>query len=367
MNKDVAVIGAGTAGLIAAKTLAQLGIPTKVYDQKKVLGVPVRASGILSINGLNGLGIDYRRAVTNTLYGARIHAGREVMKVEAKKAMAHVLDRKELNDLCHDEAVAAGADVVLERRINGQKLDLLAESNIIVGADGAVSEVAKHFSMGEIGRYAVTYKAEFNISPKDLGLVDLFFDKNISEGLFGWFSPNAKDILEVGIGVDSQNGNAKTAYEKFIARPYVSVILGDAKPINEGASIIPMRLRKRIVDERRKVLLVGDAAGQVKPSTGGGIVYGGNAAMMAAEAIREHLASNIPLASYEKRYNSKYGFDTWIHSAVNVVCSKKFGLSHMIRAMNAVGVPSFLSRYGDMDMPSLIFRNIFRAQDLHSY
>jgi|GEM_PF-1145067 flavin-dependent dehydrogenase len=367
MKDGVAVIGAGTAGLIAAKKLAQLGIPTVVYDQKKVLGVPVRASGILSINGLDGLGIGYGRAITNTLYGARIHAGGETMKIEAKKAMAHVLDRKGLNDLCHDEAVANGADVILERRIGGQKLDLLAESNIIVGADGAVSEVAKHFSMGKIRKYTVTYKAEFNIASEDPRLVDLFFGKNISDGLFGWFSPNAKDILEVGIGVDSQSGNAKAAYERFTASPYVSGILGGAKPISEGASIIPMSLREKIVDEERRVMLVGDAAGQVKPSTGGGIVYGGNAAMMAAEAIHDHLSGKAPLGSYERKYNRKYGLDTWLHSAANAIYSGGVVLDLAIRAMNALGVPSFLSKYGDMDMPSLTFRNIFKAQDSYSY
>ncbi|HUB92495.1 MAG TPA: NAD(P)/FAD-dependent oxidoreductase [Candidatus Saccharimonadales bacterium] len=359
MKDGVAIIGAGTAGLIAAKALAGLGVQATVYDQKRVLGKPVRASGILSIKGLEELGIDYRRAVTNTLYGARIHAGGRSFTIRAGREVAHVLDRKELNDLCHDEAVAGGAEVVLGERINGQRLEELSGSGIIVGADGAVSEVARHFGMGGIRNYVITYKAEFELAPEDPGLVDLFFDNRVSRGLFGWFSPNSKDLLEVGIGLDSRNGNAKSAFKAFVSGPYVSGILGSSKMVTEGASIIPMGLRRRIVDEKRRVLLVGDAAGQVKPSTGGGIIFGGNAAIMAAGTIKRHIDGGSALSDYEAAYNRKYWIDTALHSLANSVYSRlgSRSLGLAIDVLNAVGIDSFLGRYGDMDMPSMILRN----------
>lgn len=360
MKDKVAVIGAGTAGLIAAKKLAQLGADATVYDQKRTLGHPVRASGILSIRGLAELGIDYGRVVTNTLHGARIHAGGEVMSVESDEEIAHVLDRKRLNDLCHDEAVANGADVVLGRRIDGKMLEQLAEKNIMIGADGAVSQVAKHFSMGEIGRYCLTYKAEFNIASQHPGMVDLFFDNKVSKGLFGWFCPNASDLLEVGIGVDSRQGNARAAFERFLSTDAVSEVLCGARPVSEGASIIPMTLRRRIVDGGRKVLLVGDAAGQVKPSTGGGIIFGGNAAIMAAEGVRKELDGGDGIREYERRYRRKYAFDTALHSIANRLYSglDQRSLGYLIRIMNALRVDSLLGRYGDMDMPSLMLRKM---------
>ncbi len=363
MKNEVAVIGAGTAGLMTAKRLAELDVPVTVYDRKKVLGYPVRASGILSITGLRELGLDYSRAVTNTLYGARIHADREVMAVESGEAKAHVLDRKMLNDLCHDEAAARGAEVVLESKVDGQKLDALAERGIVVGADGAVSQVARHFGMGEIGRYCLTYKAEFNIEADDTRMVDLFFDNRISPGLFGWVCPNSKDVLEVGIGLDSTRGNAKGAFERFAASEAVSSMIAGSKLLGAGASIIPMLRRRKIVDAERKVLLVGDAAGQVKPSTGGGIIFGGNAAIMAAEGVREELDGGKGLLGYERRYNRKYVLDTMIHSAANRIYSGlgAGSIGYMIRLFNALGMGRFLGRYGEMDMPSLVFRNIVQG------
>ncbi len=360
MKDSVSVIGAGTAGLIAAKRLAQLGVETTVYDQKKVLGHPVRASGILSIRGLDGLGIDYGRAVTNTLHGARIHSGGETMEIRAGAPVAKVLDRKLLNDLCHDEAVANGANVMLGSRVAGHALEALSEANIVVGADGAVSEVAKHFRMGDIGRYAVTYKAEYNIRHDDPGLVDLFFDPGVSRGLFAWFCPNAEDILEIGIGVDSKAGNAKASFQKFLSLPRVYSVIGSSRPVSEGASIIPLALRTKIVDNDRGIVLVGDAAGQVKPSTGGGIIYGGNASLMAARSIKNHIEGNASLEEYRKAYMRKYSLDTRLHAFANWIYSrageKEFGFA--LRVLRGLGVGSFLGRYGDMDMPSSILRNL---------
>ena len=162
MRKKVAIIGAGTSGLIAAKRLAALGIETTVYEQKSRLGYPPKASGIVSISGLDGLGIKYKKAVTNTLYGSNIHAGKEVLKVRSDKPKAQVLDRVVLNELCCKEAEESGAKIRIGEKIEGKTLGSLCEENILIGADGPLSTVARHFEMGPLGRHVLTYKAEFD-------------------------------------------------------------------------------------------------------------------------------------------------------------------------------------------------------------
>ncbi len=363
MKREVAIIGAGTAGLIAAKRLAELGIELRVYDQKRILGYPVRASGILSVKGLGELGVNYSNAVTNTLYGARIHAGGEVMEVVSREKKAHVLDRKRLNELCYDDAAAAGARIVLGERIRGHGLDVLADKGIVVGADGAVSEVAEHFKMGGIKRYCLTYKAEYNISAVDPEIVEVFLDNRITKGLFGWLCANTADILEVGIGIDSKSGNAKKAFDAFVATDEVAGVLDGAKPRAWQASLIPMSLRERIADSKKGVVLVGDAAGQVKPSTGGGIIFGGNAAIMAAEGIRKELEGGGGIKEYERRYTRRYALDTAIHSTINRIYSglDSRTLGYLIKAFNALRLGSFLGRYGEMDMPSLMLRNFISS------
>ncbi|MDE1834831.1 MAG: NAD(P)/FAD-dependent oxidoreductase, partial [Candidatus Micrarchaeota archaeon] len=356
MGKQVHVIGAATAGLVAAKRIAQRGIAVNVYDQKAVLGHPVRASGILSISGLSTLGVNYSSAITNTLYGANIHSATKTMRILSSKPIAHVLDRKRLNEVCRDEAEVAGASVTVGKRVSGAELERMRACGIVVGADGAVSTVAKHFSLGEINRMLITYKAEFNIQVPDRNVVDLFFDNGKYPGLFAWLCPNAQDLLEVGVGIDSTSGNAKRTFEAFLREPQISSIIGKNRPVSEGASVIPMTLRKRFVDGKRRIMLIGDAAGQVKPTTGGGIVFGGNGAIIAADTIHDYYEGTAKLDEYQKRFLGAYGLDLKLHSMINRLYSSlgTRGVGTMIEACNMLGVDKFLSIYGDMDRPSLV-------------
>jgi digeranylgeranylglycerophospholipid reductase len=361
MRDRVAVVGAGTAGLIAAKNLAASGIDTSVYERKKRLGYPPRASGIVSIEGLRGLGIGYRGAVTNTLYGANIHAGKEVLRILSKKPVAHVLDRERLNELCCEESAKAGARVFTGRSVDAKMLDDLHRNSIIVGADGAISEVARYFAMGVMGDHVLTYKAEFDSRPHDTKVVDMFFDNKISPGFFGWMCPKAKGTLEVGIGIGPGHGDSKSAFDRLLKVKEVSAAVGKGRMLNSYASIIPLQARERIVDEKKEVLLVGDAAGQIKPTTGGGIVFGGNGAILAARAISDHMNKGGGLAEYEKAFYSRFGNDLIMHRIVNKVYSGMGvgNLALLMKFAKALGAEGFLSRHGDMDRPSVMLRRLF--------
>jgi digeranylgeranylglycerophospholipid reductase len=361
MRDSVAIVGAGTSGLIAARDLAALGVPVVVYDQKTRLGYPAKASGIISINGLESLGIGYGRAVTNTLYGANIHAGGSVMRIASRHPQAHVLDRVKLNEACMDDALKKGADVRVGIKIDDEKLVGLHKDNIIVGADGPLSVVAKHFAMGSIKRYTLTYKAEYNVDVGDERVVDLFFDNNLAPKFFAWLCPNAKDILEVGIGVDAKHGNSKAAFDRFVEMREIRERIGAGRMLDGYASIIPMQTVGRVVDAEKEVLLVGDAAGQVKPTTGGGIVFGGNAARLAAKVIDEHIKRGVSLEKYERLFRKSFGADIRLHSMINKIYSnldsKK--LEFLINVFKTLGFESFFSNYGDMDRPSVMLKRFF--------
>ncbi len=361
MKDSVAVIGAGTSGLILAKGLAQLGIDVTVYDQKEVLGSPVRASGILSINGLRSLGIEYEEAVTNTLYGATIHANKRSMHVESEEPKAHVLERHALNEICRKEAEMQGAKIILKRKINNSDLEELSKESIIVGADGAVSSVASYFKMGPIKEYLLTYRAEYKGDVENARSVDLFFDKSITPGFFGWLCPDSTDTLEVAVGISPSAGNAKAAFERFTRSGSMKGILGGYAFAGGMASMIPIGMRRRMADSKKEVLLVGDAAGQVKPSTGGGIIYGGNGAMMAAHAIYNYIKHGEGLEAYEKAYRKRYGKELMLHSAIHKAYAGLGGrgMGIAIDIFIALGVDGFLGRHGDMDMPSLMLKRLF--------
>jgi flavin-dependent dehydrogenase len=360
MRDLISIIGAGTSGLIAARRLGELGFESTLYDQKPVLGLPVRASGILSLTGMKSLGMNYSGCVTNTLYGANVHSGGKILRVVSKKPVASVLDRKRLNDACYDQAVKAGARLIT-KRVTGSGLDLLAGKGILIGADGAVSSVAKHFGFGEIKKFVVTYKAEFDAEAPESGVVDLYIDRGEYGGLFAWTCPNGNNLLEVGVGIYSSLGNAKTAFDRFAGNGAVAELVKNRKPVTEGASIIPLDMRRRIVDEKRGVMLVGDAAGQVKPTTGGGVIFGGNGALIAADTIAKHLENGSALSDYETEFRRRYGLDLKLHSAIKRFYSSlgPSAMGGVITVLNALGIDRFLSVYGDMDRPSLILKRFF--------
>ncbi|MDE1874176.1 MAG: NAD(P)/FAD-dependent oxidoreductase [Candidatus Micrarchaeota archaeon] len=361
MKDNVAVIGAGTSGLIAARRLASLGIRTRVYDQKTRLGYPAKASGIISISGLKSLEVGYEKAITNTLFGANIHSGDATMRIVSKKPEAHVLDREKLNGICSDEAEAVGAKISRGEKVDGARLDGIGSESIIVGADGPVSSVARHFSMGAIERYTLTYKAEFEVSAPDPRMVDLFFDSSIAPKFFAWLCPNSKSVLEVGIGIGGKNGNSKAAFDRFVRLKEVAQLLDGARMIDGYASLIPMQTARKVVDAEREVLLVGDAAGQVKPTTGGGIVFGGNAAIIAADVIESHIKRGTGLGEYEKRFRKAFGKDIALHGVINSIYSNlaPSRLAFLISVFKALGFESFFSKYGDMDRPSTMLKRFF--------
>ena len=361
MRKEVAVIGGGVVGLVLAKELARGGIPVTVYEAKRRIGEGAnKASGIVSIEGLASIGVDYRKAVLNHLDGAVLYARRQMLNIKARGVKAYVLDRETLARLCAEEAEEAGAEIVLNKKIGRDELSRLGEEGIVAGADGVVSNVASHFGFPKVSTYILTYKAEYeNALINDRHSCELFFS-GPSKKFFGWTVPHSETLLEVGVGEWMGGGrNSLSVFNAFSANWKVRDEIGGAKQVSGLASMIPLQARKATV--KGNVLLVGDAAGQVKATTGGGLVFGALCAKTAAQAITNSIRKGTPLALYEKMWRRRYGLDLGMHRAIHGYYSRigpkstdfLFGLA------KTLGVEGFLSEYGDMDSPSRVMKRIF--------
>lgn len=361
MKSKVAIIGAGMSGLLLARKLIKSNIDVTVYDQKHKLGHPVRASSILSVNGLSALGIDYTKIPANELRGAIIYAGGKKLNIMSKKVMAYSMDRHELNEMLKEECIDAGGKIVTGKRIEAKDLDALASKYIIVGADGFNSEVARHYGFLGNARHVLTYRAEYTADLEDTRMVELFFDKRISPGFFGWIAPEPKGIVEVGVGIEAGHGNSKAAYDRLTKVDRVSEFIAGATLRDSGASVIPIGLRKKFADNEKEVVLVGDAAGQVKATTGGGIVFGGIGALIAADVIKKHIEAGTSLCEYERLWNERHLLDMNLHRAVRRVYSAldTKQIASLIGLMKAMKVDRFLEEYGDMDRPSVVLKRFF--------
>ncbi len=358
------VIGAGVVGLTLAKELAGNNIDVEVYDAKKsVSDGASKASGIFSVSGLGRIGIDPQHTIVNTLDGATLHAGKEKLRVKATKTMAYVVDRRMLAELCKRAAVKAGAKVTLGRKFDRNELKEIASdrSTIMVGADGAVSTVAAAFSFPAIKEYVLTYKAEYeNAVISDSNMAGLFFSNQIAYRFFGWSCPYSKSKVEIGIGIsDRAKITSTTAYSKFLQSGMLDGMLKGSKRLNGYASIIPLTTRSATVKDN--VMLVGDAAGQVKATTGGGIIFGGACAKILASVIGKNIKTGASLNSYDREWRRKYSLDLGMHNFLHNYYSnlKVSNFEVFLKLSKMFGAEEFFSKYGDMDRPSLMLKRFF--------
>ena len=364
MDKKVIVVGAGVVGLTLAKELAERGMDVEIYDAKKsVSDGAAKASGIFSISGLGRIGIDPQHTIVNTLDGATLHAGKEKLRVKSKKTMAYVVDRGMLAELCKGAAVKAGSKVIIGKKFDRKELHELAadKNNIIVGADGAVSTVAAAFGFPPIKEYVLTYKAEYsNINMEDPHMAGLFFSNQIAYRFFGWTCPYSKDKVEVGIGISDRAKITSTqAFSKFVQSGMLGELLKGSDKLSGYASIIPLTSRAQTVKDN--VVLVGDAAGQVKATTGGGIIFGCSCARILADTIKDNVKHGKSLKLYDSKWRKTYGFDLSMHKFLHSYYSnlKASNFEVFLKLMKALGAEYFFSEYGDMDRPSLMLKRFF--------
>jgi digeranylgeranylglycerophospholipid reductase len=338
----VHIVGAGPAGCVAAMSALESGHEAIISEEHGEAGWPSTCSGLFSREGLQSLArfIDHRKTVINSIRGADIHFSTEVFRVRAKETVAYVCDRPEFDAMLAENAEAAGA-----RMRYGERVRTEFRSDFIIGADGPNSHVARHFNFPAISRYVCAMKALVPYDSSAGGgqsIIKMYISSERFPGFFGWMIPHSKDMAEFGAGV-SLPGNVRKAWDHLMG------MHGIAGPQDVSSDIIPMEARRRTSIEtgRRKILLVGDAAGQVKATTGGGVIFGGNCARLAGRHF------NNPLR-YELAWRTRFGPDLFLHRAIrdHLDTSDEKGLATLGRRMNGMRMDDYLSEHGSMDSPA---------------
>ncbi len=345
MNR-ILVSGGGPAGCIAARSAALNGGRVCLYEEHRRIGEPVQCSGLISKKGLDSIGVNYSAALLNEIRGADVHAGGASMRILAGETKAFVLDRANLDCAYAEAAEKEGVRIVL-----GERAPLHPSGGeILIGADGVFSRTAAANGFPEQRRLVVCYQREFtNAKPADRRLVSVYLTK-LSPGFFGWVIPINEERVRVGLGV-SKGGNPKRQFEKFIGK--LNGVLDGAKPDTSLAGFIPLSPRTETVSG--DVMLVGDAAGQVKALSGGGVYFGCSCASIAGKVAALHPEN---LWRYEQAWRREFSRDLQVHGFLRGALDAipEFALGLAIRAGGFLGADGFLVRYGDMDRPSEIAR-----------
>jgi geranylgeranyl reductase family protein len=288
---DVHVVGFGCAGSVAALSALRKGYDVYVSEEGRKAGEGTVCTGLVSKETLDFLRgyMDVERIALQKIKKAVLHFGKnQEMEIKHKDG-AYVIDRRRMDFLLAKEAERKGAVVEYNERIS--KLSQYRSENII-GADGANSAVAEHFGFPRIEKFASVATAKIEEKVVERGSVHLYFNK-YTRGFFSWIVDQGKR-QEVGCGVILPK-NVMSAFERFVEE------IGVSAKVEESA-IIPLRVRKKTGKriDGRNVILVGDAAGQVKAFSGGGLAYGLRCAELSAEYIKNP-------EGYEKEWRRRYG------------------------------------------------------------
>jgi flavin-dependent dehydrogenase len=238
-------------------------------------------------------------------------------------------------------AEAEGAKVNYGERINGS-----FHADNIIGADGPLSAVAAHFRFPRASRHAATLQAELDHHSDDISMIDVYLSNGRFPGFFGWVIPHDEYIAEFGVGVELPHRPA-AAWAHLMR---LNGVLGAPAP---RGFVIPLQARPRTAMRtgKRNVLLAGDAAGQVKSTTGGGVIFGGNCAALAGKFATSPFR-------YELEWRSRFGADLAMHSAIHdfLASLSDSQLSAFGRRLKKLNFDGYLSDHGHMDRPTHMLR-----------
>jgi len=375
LDCDIAVVGAGPAGSRTARNLARAGLRVRLLEEHRRVGVPSHCSGLISPRTLKEaeIGDD---AIIHRITGAFVHTahGGEVA-LGGEKTRAIAMDRVRWDETLAEQAQRSGAELVRARltsveRQNGHvRLHTQTDgrgasftARVVVGADGAHSRVARSLGMPGPSERVFCLGIEGKLrTPRD-DFVHVFVGSDLAPGWFGWIIPTGDGGVRAGIG--SQNGAKPVACYRRMTERFPRLFDGIEACRFYGGTI-PLDFAPRSYGDN--VLLTGDAAGQVKPFSGGGIYTGLVAARHASAAVMRAFerddVSAAGLAPYERGWKREIG-----RELLRSLRVRHFGLAlsdgeveRVVGALRSPGLQELAARHGDIDYPSRVLLRLARS------
>ncbi len=306
------VAGGGPAGSQVAHELARSGHSVAVLEKRKKLGESVCCTGIVSLECVRRFDIPsslVRREFSNARF---FSPSGDVIELSYPKPLACLLDRASLDEFMALRACKSGADyrlahevkslevtddrVILNVESNGKEFKI--EARTLVLATGAGSKLKESAGLGKLP--ALVMGAQCEVEAADLNTVEIHTGNEVAPGFFAWLAPSSPGKALAGL---MSKRNTREYSNRFLS---LLQIQGKITSDNSKVSFRPITLNAQGKTFGDRILVVGGAAGQVKPTTGGGIFFGLICADIAAGVLSSCLDSNnltaCGLARYEREW-----------------------------------------------------------------
>jgi digeranylgeranylglycerophospholipid reductase len=365
---DVAVVGGGPAGLLAATRLAESGLDVLLLEEHARIGEPTHCTGIVSLETAEYAKIPddlvLGRVTRARLVGPGGSEARHLWEAQGSEAIL-AMDRAAFDQGLATQAVGAGAALSLGTSV--QDVTVTSDEVAVVTPGGVVRARAcvlacgvsyrfqRQLGLGLPGQAIHTAQTEVDAVADDG--VEMHFGRGVAPNGFVWTVPvvrEGRSRLKVGV---MASGNAGACLERFLERPEVKGRLRET-PSPPVRRLLPLRpIAKTYAD---RLLVVGDAGGFTKPTTGGGIFYSLLTATLAAER------------RWQERLGNELRVGDWLRQLVTRCTDAE--IDRLVRALAADDVQALVRRSARFNwhrdlilalarhssVAALLFRTLFR-------
>ena len=314
---DFLVVGGGPTGCRVAYKLAAAGHQVAVLEKNSTVGGSVCCTGIVSKECISRFGVPQSLILKEFRSAIIYPPSAEPLRVERPDMQAAVIDRGAYNAFMAREAQEQGADYLMAHRVTSLKAEpdrvvvraenrgnvVVFEARAAVLATGFSSRLPEQAGFGKPKRRAVG--AQVEVRALTIEEVEVYLGNNIAPRFFGWAVPTGNSHALVGL-LAEREADKRLAKLVSLLESRGKISRSSGKPVYRG---VTLSVPKKTYSAR--IILAGDAAGQVKPLTGGGIYFGLLCADMAASVLHDAMGasdfSSQYLSSYQKEWKKLLG------------------------------------------------------------
>lgn len=368
---DVAIIGAGPVGSTLAHYLSE-ELSVCIIEKKKQIGYPLQCAGILShhIFDLNELPDDL---ILNDVNGAFLHSKNHILNIQKEESVAFIIDRIAYDEFLFNRSLKDNIDFINQKAVdfNLKKGEVhlqdgtVVKSKVIVGCDGynsilsnKMGNVQNNFNASQfLVKVDDEYVKSFRDSTKDCDkFVDTYLFEEILPG-FLWVIPIKDNLYRIGLFSNDSHKKQNEFLENFLNDNFKFEIIEKYKgfiPIfNEDNDIV-----------KNRAVLIGDAAAQVKPTSGGGLLIAFDACGIASRHILKAIkndnleALNDYCDEFKKKYLKEFSYQFKVQKTLNTLTDDD--IDYLFFKLKENDGEYLISKYGDMDTQSVLVKEFIK-------
>ena len=370
---DVTIVGGGPAGTLTARLLASSGRDVTLLEEHHNVGEPVHCAGVIAPSLLENYGI--RPNILGTITSADvILPDNSCIHTAKRMPYALIIDRMDFDQKLADRAETAGATIKYgvhykshDISDSGVTVDTNVgqfRSEILVGADGQNSVIAASMGNNQVKYYLRGIQVDLKYRSEEEEKMILRLGNEVAPGFFSWQLPLG-ETTRFGLAVAAQYGTPKQYLDRLLEK----LGLADRERLKTYTGKIPMGGRRATYADR--LLLIGDAAGQIKPVSGGGLYPISLAAPALKEAVDRAFSARTfngtILSTYERSWRRAMGKSlsrgNWLreyYDRLDDDALNEFG--HLFARPDIVEILNDI----DIDNPGTVIKPILRKSGVKS-